>query len=470
VNHQRPALTFRALLVAAALAVEAGAASADTQYWFAPLPPMPERPGRQYIGSDEFMELFSPDAPWQNATRHIQVFKLYGEWVLATATDEQLKQVVGDLRRRGVALAVEGGPLKASGCGAGVEGFAEPQWARIAARIKAAGGTIDYIDMDEPYYYAHFFDGPQACHWSTTTVAHEIGAFIKELREQFSNVVIGDAEPLSGRADARAYQDWIDAFKEINGFALPFLHVDVDWGRPAWPREVKSIEEHGRSAGVPVGIIYTGNEADRTDAEWLAHAGERVKRYELDAAAHPDHVLFQSWHDKPDHLLPEEGEFTFAHFIDQYFSDKARLGYASSPPPNLAYGKKVAASGVDGEHVATNAVDGDRASYWSAGGFPPQSIEIDLGQPYDIKHIRLTTSQTPAGATTHEVYGNGPGTNGAWQLLHTFRGNTTDGEALEETWPQPVTGVARVRVVTTRSPSWVGWREIEIIGNNRPKP
>jgi hypothetical protein len=75
--------------------------------------------------------------------------------VLGTATDEQLKQVVADLRKRGIALSAEAGPLRASGCGAGVEGFAEPQWARIADWIKPTGGTIDYIDTDEPYYYAH---------------------------------------------------------------------------------------------------------------------------------------------------------------------------------------------------------------------------------------------------------------------------------------------------------------------------
>lgn len=429
---------------------------------------MPERPGRQYIGSDDFMNLFSPDAPWERAAHHIQVFKLYGEWAAGAATDEQLKQVVADLQRRKIALAVEGGPLKARGCGAGIEGFAEG-WAQLAARIKAAGGTIDYIDMDEPYYYAHFFDGPQACHWSTVTVAQEIGAFIKTLRELFPDVVIGETEPLGGQANARAYQDWIDAFKEINGFALPFLHVDIDWGRREWPKEVKSIEEHGRQVGVAVGIIYGGNHTDPTDAIWLANAGERVRRYELDAGAHPDHVLFQSWHDKPDHLLPETTESTFTHLIDQYFTDKAGLSQASSPEINLAYGKKVAASGADGEHIAASAVDGDRGTFWSAGGFPPQWIEIELGQPYDIKRVRLTTSQTPAGPTTHEVYGKGPSTNHAWQLLHRFQRTTKDGEALEETWPKAVTGVDAIRVVTTRSPSWVGWREIEIIGNE-PKP
>jgi hypothetical protein len=94
--------------------------------------------------------------------------------VLGTATDEQLKQVVADLRKRGIALSVEGGPLRASGCGAGVEGFAEPQWARVADRIKPTRRTIYDIDMD--------YDGKQACLWPTAAVAHEIGAFINELR------------------------------------------------------------------------------------------------------------------------------------------------------------------------------------------------------------------------------------------------------------------------------------------------
>ena len=83
--------------------------------------------------------------------------------------------------------------------------------------------------------------------------------------------------------------------------------------------------------------------------------------------------------------------------------------------------------------------------------------------------VKRFVFQTPAGATTHEVYGKGPGTNGAWQLLHTFRGDTTDGEALDQAWPKVVTGVESIRIITTSSPSWVGWREIEIIGSD-PTP
>jgi hypothetical protein len=158
------------------------------------------------------------------------------------------------------------------------QSFARPQWARIAARIGAAAGTIDYVDMDEPYYYyAHFFDGPQAYHWSTAAVVHEVGLFINELRGEFPNVIIGDAEVLTGGADFAAYQDWIDAFREVNGFSLPFLHMDVDWRRRAWPQEIKSLEEHGKTAGVAVGIIYNATRSTLlTPFGWRTLA--RVKR------------------------------------------------------------------------------------------------------------------------------------------------------------------------------------------------
>jgi hypothetical protein len=43
-----------------------------------------------------------------------------------------------------------------------------------------------------------------------------------------------------------------------------------------------------------------------------------------------DAVRFQSWHDKPDHLLPETGEFSFTHFVDRYFANRPRIGLAAA--------------------------------------------------------------------------------------------------------------------------------------------
>ena len=141
-------------------------------YWFGPLPPLPQYTGRMFIGSEDFMQLFESDAPWQSTASQIQVFKLYGEWVSNHPNDAQLKQVIADLNRRGLAIAIETGPLDPDGCGEGVEGFAGVQSSlQMVRAIKSAGGMLHFIGLDEPYFYGHFYDGANACHWSAEKIA-----------------------------------------------------------------------------------------------------------------------------------------------------------------------------------------------------------------------------------------------------------------------------------------------------------
>jgi hypothetical protein len=36
---------------------------------------------------------------------------------------------------------------------------------------------------------------------------------------------------------------------------------------------------------------------------------------------HPDHVIFQSWHRQPKHLLPETDSVSFTGLINRYFKN-----------------------------------------------------------------------------------------------------------------------------------------------------
>ena len=432
--------------------------------WFAPLPPLSITEGRNFTGSDDFMDLFKPDSPWKNAASYIQVFKLYGEWVAYKATDAQLKQVVEDLQQRGIALAVEAGPLNApSNCGQGVESFAGTQEGlKIAQRIKNVGGTLTFIALDEPYFFAHVYDGPNACHWDVEKIAKEVDVYIQSMKGVFRDIKVGDTEPLAGAADAQAYIDWLDTFKSVNGYDFAFLHMDIDWSRPTWADEVIAIQAHGSLIHVPVGIIYTGNAFDKTDEDWLSAAGERVKKLELEKNASPDHILFQSWNDKPDHVLPETTDFTFTNFINAYFTNKSALGFKrEGQGANLALGKPVRISRQEGNMAGALAVDGDLGTWWSSGGDPTQWIEIDLGAEYNIQEISLTTSQYPEGRTVHRVLGRG--TSGQFVELTKFDGTTTDGQTLVFKPAEPIQKIHYIRVETVLSPSWVAWREIEVI-------
>lgn len=431
-------------------------------YWFAPLPPLPIVQGRLFTGSDDFMKLFEPDAPWQTAANRVQVLKLYGEWV-GYATQTQLKQVIQNAQARGFALAMEFGPLDAKGCGDGIEGFSGVSYAVDSARrIKSAGGTLHFLAMDEPYYYGHFYDGPNACHWSAEKIAQEIDQFSNAMKTVFPDILIGDTEAMAGPAGAVQYKEWMDTFKQVNGYPLAFLHMDIDWSRPDWTGEMNSIQNHGRESGVPIGIIYTGNAFDPNDEEWLSAAGERVKKLEIGQGVVPEHVLFQSWNDKPDRILPETEDYTFTNFINDYFEDKSALGYRrQGEGANLALGKLVTVSSVTEGWVGAMAVDGDLGTLWNSGGGPVQWIEIDLGAEYNVLRIELTPSQYPAGNTVHQIMG--ADFSHQFSELTVLEDETSDGMELLYSPSSPISSLRFIRVETLVSPSWVAWREIEVI-------
>ncbi len=149
----------------------------------------------------------------------------------------------------------------------------------------------------------------------------------------------------------------------------------------------------------------------------------------------------------------------------------AALGPRSRPDPckappgttNLALGKPVAASAV-AEGAAANAVDGSVGTAWLSGSDPPQWIEVDLQQPATIGAVRLVVAQYPAeAATTHRVWTKGPGSGDAYVLRETLAGTTRDGQTLESRAGAPWAGVRFVRVETTQSPSWVAWKEIQVL-------
>lgn len=129
--------------------------------------------------------------------------------------------------------------------------------------------------------------------------------------------------------------------------------------------------------------------------------------------------------------------------------------------PNLAAGKPTSASTSLPSAPPEQATDGNLEQGWGAGSGPVQWIEIDLLQPTTIGRIALRVDQFPAGPTVHQIQGRAIEQD-PYELLHEFSGSTQHGEWLEATPTTPWESIRWVRVLTTQSPSWVAWMEIEI--------
>ena len=411
------------------------------------------------------MELFAPGAAWDQAAAHVGVFKLYGEWVAYDATDDELRTALAAIKARGMTVAVEMGPLDAtSSCGQGVESFAGIEEGKlISRRIRQAGGVLQVIAMDEPYFFAHVYDGPNACHWPVEQVADGVAAFVRAMRAEWPALVVGDTEPMPTPVSASGLADWLDAYRTATGEAAAFIHLDMDWSRAGWPDLGAAVREAGRARGVPVGMIYSGGAAT-TDAQWMSSAGRRVLADEQAGGGSPDHILFQSWNDKPDRVLPESDPVSFTGFIDRYFDDHAALGQVPGGPVNLALGAHATASASIAGSEPGKAVDGDPDTIWSAGAGPTSWIQVDLGQKLRIASIRLTVSQYPDGPTRHRVSCSTT-SGGARQTLSTVTGSSRDLDVLAVTLDAPV-ACRFLRIETLASPSWVAWREIEVFGTS----
>jgi predicted amidohydrolase YtcJ len=108
------------------------------------------------------------------------------------------------------------------------------------------------------------------------------------------------------------------------------------------------------------------------------------------------------------------------------------------------------------------AFDGDLETHWSSGGDAPQWIEIELESEQTVTLVRLVVDQYPPGPTRHVIWGRTG--DGELIQLAEFSGETDMFDVLEIGIDEPVPASA-IRIETTNSPSWVAWREIEIVGS-----
>ena len=180
-----------------------GAEAARTQdVWLIGIPPWARANVFHDPSPSDYLDLFKPDAPWEQSASRLKVFQTTGA-LISRDPDETLQHVFADLKRRHIALAIEGGMLTGVGpsghfeCGRGVEGFGAAGTLRVLAqRIKKNGGELAYIAMDEPLWYGHHFSGANACQWAPEYLARQIQGELKGVREIFPDVRVGDVEPI----------------------------------------------------------------------------------------------------------------------------------------------------------------------------------------------------------------------------------------------------------------------------------
>lgn len=110
-----------------------------------------------------------------------------------------------------------------------------------------------------------------------------------------------------------------------------------------------------------------------------------------------------------------------------------------------------------------NAFDRDPATAWNSGGRAPGWIEIVFDRPRHMNKLIVTIEQSPAGTTRHEIVATFK--DGSSRKVYEFTGPTKNGQRIEMAIRPKIAGVTRLRLVTTESPSWVAWAEIDVLSS-----
>ena len=121
-----------------------------------------------------------------------------------------------------------------------------------------------------------------------------------------------------------------------------------------------------------------------------------------------------------------------------------------------------------GIESALVAIDDDIETAWSARAGPVQWLEVRLDRFHLVDALEMVVAQAPAGVSSHQIWvGNASGTS---TKLHEFTDvPTSDGQTLTLQLDPPLV-LDRVMILTTKSPSWVGWREVRVFGDATLQP
>ena len=295
--------------------------------WIAPAP-----------GSLDYVALFSHPEQWPRAHALTTVFKLYQQH-----TQMPPAQVVGPnnydaLARAGVfrtlnqwniKTALEVGAVKESYCTADASGMATSIANTIASvnAVRAAGGTVYYLSMDEPFVAGQ---SKQCGGPGMEPTADRLQTYINAVKGAYPLVRIGliDAYPYF---TPDAFASMLELTRQ-RGVLPAFLHVDVDRlavraPRNDFPADMKRLQQICRQYAIPFGIIIWGYNGDADalfakDAEALADAfREAFPTWET----MPTQLIVQSWSQSSTGLnitptnLPEDQPYTLTNILWRTF-------------------------------------------------------------------------------------------------------------------------------------------------------
>jgi hypothetical protein len=280
-----------AMIGAAVTTTSAARFAPADRIWFSPGP-----------GTLDYLRLFEHPEEWPRARSVVDVFKFYAQHTQTPAPSIVGPNTYDALARAGafrqlrvwkIKTAIEAGSVKEFWCTPDASGMDASVRSTLDAirAVESAGGTVDYIAMDEPWVSGR----SRACGGpALEPTADRVAFYISSVKRAYPSLQIGliEAYPFSGAADIESMIQMLQA----RGVPPAFLHMDVDWHAlepGVFGRDMRRLHAFAAAQKIPFGIIMVG------------YNGEADPLYALDAAGMANLIAdtFTSWDAMPAHLI-----------------------------------------------------------------------------------------------------------------------------------------------------------------------
>jgi hypothetical protein len=243
------------------------------------------------------------------------------------------------LTRWGKKISIGVGVVKEFYCTPDASGMAEAIRRSMTAidAVAVAGGTVNYLSMDEPWVSGR---SKQCDGQALDKTADRVATYMAAMTRAHPDIRIGliEAYPFSNADQIESMLGLLQA----RSSSPAFLHMDVDWhtaGADAFTRDMKRLAAACKARRLPFGIIITGYNGDAdalfaADAYGIAHLiGQTFGSW----SAMPDHIMFDAWVESKTGLritpanLPEDRPYTQTSLLSDIYRYLRGLDSGASP-------------------------------------------------------------------------------------------------------------------------------------------
>jgi hypothetical protein len=288
-------------------------AAADPEIWFAP------------HGLSDWLNLWSDDAPWQNAMQRTDVIQVVSWWLEYGATDQQILALFDFAKRHHKKIEMETSVVErflTDPCGnnEGYTTLSDMQYQ--LAVLQRLNLHIDILTMDEPVWFGHYDTDPTACQLPMPVLLDRVLADINVLLAYYPDLQIVEIEPvpeLTQNSDWRASENYFHVgLQQQTGKHIQAFQLDLDYNNPAWKQTLRDMREYTHQNNMKLGFYMYGTGYETSSAQWIDDAVRHMETAEGELGVIPDQAIFASWSPYPTNAMPESSPDTMTWLLDRY--------------------------------------------------------------------------------------------------------------------------------------------------------